>query len=162
MPGRKERTYRRPTQTARTADNKVVVMEREVEVIGVGTSQLQAGDNDCAELLSWRYCGLMTACRIWRTRIDQSEADEYRRFADLESLPMFRSHDGFLGVVFAERGDERVVITFWRDDAAVAALNNSPRYREAVQGIEATGFILGPSSVEVFEVHDAAIDASLV
>jgi len=101
-------------------------------------------------------------CRIWRTRIDIRQADAYRRFANEQSLPMFRSHDGFLGVVFAEAGDERVVVTFWRDAAAAEQLNVSPRYQEIVAHIAAAGFILGPTSLNVLEVHGGAIDAALV
>jgi heme-degrading monooxygenase HmoA len=103
----------------------------------------------------------MTIARVWRTRIDQRRAEEYRRFADEASLPMFRAHEGFVGAVFGEAHDERVVITLWRDSEAVAALDSSPVYRDTVQRIEATGFILGPSSVEVFEVHGGAIDGTL-
>ena len=104
----------------------------------------------------------MTVCRIWRTRVDQSQADAYRRFADKVSLPMFRAHDGFLGFVFAEAGDERVVFTFWRDADAAEGLNTSQYYREVVEQIDATGFILGPSTLEVIEVNRGAIDAPLV
>jgi heme-degrading monooxygenase HmoA len=39
-------------------------------------------------------------------------ADE---FAHTRSLPMFERHDGIRGVRFATAGDERVVITLWRD-----------------------------------------------
>src|SRR6266498_4392778 len=85
------------------------------------------------------------------------QADAYRRFANEQSLPMFRSHDGFLGVVFAEAGDERVVVTFWRDAAAAEQLNVSPRYQEIVAHIAAAGFILGPTSLNVLEVHGGAI-----
>jgi hypothetical protein len=40
-------------------------------------------------------------------------------------------------------------------------LDSSSVYRNTVERIEATGFILGPSSVEVFEVHGGAIDGTL-
>jgi heme-degrading monooxygenase HmoA len=102
----------------------------------------------------------VTIIRVWRTRIDQRRADEYERFADDESLPMFHAHDGFIGVVFGEAKDERVVITLWSDAEAVAALESSMAYRDTVARIEATGFILGPSSVEQFMVQGAAIDGT--
>ena len=114
--------------------------------------------NDCATA---GYAGGVTVCRVWRTRIDPREADAYRRFAADESLPMFRSHDGFLGVVFGEAAAERVVITFWRSAEAVEELDASPRYHRTVERIESTGFIVGPSSVDVFEVGGGAIDAPL-
>jgi len=46
--------------------------------------------------------------RIWRTRIDQARASEYRDFAHSRSLPMFRAQPGFAGVFFAARQDQRV------------------------------------------------------
>jgi heme-degrading monooxygenase HmoA len=74
---------------------------------------------------------------------------------------MFRSHDGFLGVLFGASGDERVVITFWRDAEAAYALNSSARYQQTVEKIEATGFIVRPSSLDVVEIEGGAIDAAL-
>ena len=103
----------------------------------------------------------MTVARIWRTRIDPCQATEYRLFAQEQSLPMFRAHEGFIGVVFGEAGDERVVITLWTAPEAVAALDSSPLYSETVERIEATGFIVGPSTIEVFEVAGGVIDGTL-
>lgn len=103
----------------------------------------------------------MTILRIWRTHIDQRRAEEYRRFAEEESLPMFRAHEGFVGVLFAEADDERVVVTLWRSAEAVDALNASSLYRKTVERIESTGFIVGPSSVEVFELQRGAIESTL-
>jgi heme-degrading monooxygenase HmoA len=103
----------------------------------------------------------MAVMRIWRTYIDAARASEYRHFANEVSLPMFRSHDGFVGVVFAEAGSERTVITFWTDRAAAAALDTSPRYCEAVRRIEETGFILGPSSVDLSDVAGGVLDKLL-
>src|SRR5437764_13344844 len=100
----------------------------------------------------------MSVARVWRTKVDQRRADEDRRFAEDQSLPMFRAHEGFIGVVFGEAGDERVVITLWTAPEAVAALDSSPLYRETVERIEATGFIVGPSTIEVFEVGGGVID----
>jgi heme-degrading monooxygenase HmoA len=74
---------------------------------------------------------------------------------------MFRSHDGFLGVLFGACGGERVVITFWRDAEAAYALNRSARYQQTVEKIEATGFIVGPSSLDLVEIEGGAIDAAL-
>jgi heme-degrading monooxygenase HmoA len=103
----------------------------------------------------------MAICRIWRTTIDSNRAEAYRRFAVQVSLPMFRAHDGFLGVIFGETGAERVVITFWRDADAAERLGASPRYRETVARIEASGFIVGPSAIEVFDVRAGTIDVPL-
>jgi heme-degrading monooxygenase HmoA len=99
----------------------------------------------------------MSVARIWRTTIDVNRADEYERFANDQSLLMFRRHDGFLGVVFAGQGADRIVITFWRRQANIDALNSSPFYRETVEEIEATGFIAGPSTTEAFEIHGGTL-----
>jgi hypothetical protein len=67
--------------------------------------------------------------RIWTTGLDESRERDYEEFARNISLPMFRRHDGFLGVLFAGVGEQRTVITLWRDRAAAAALNTSADYR---------------------------------
>jgi heme-degrading monooxygenase HmoA len=97
--------------------------------------------------------------RIWRTGLDTSRAPEYEDFALSTSLPMFRRHDGFLGVLFAGTGAERAVITLWSDRAAVAALDASPDYRATVRAIEAAGFLRPPQLVEVLDVHGSWTEA---
>jgi heme-degrading monooxygenase HmoA len=92
--------------------------------------------------------------RIWRTEIDATRADEYRRFARERSLPMFREQPGFVGVLFAADRAERIVITLWRDLASAQGLDGSETYRRTVAQIEATGFLRGESTVEVLEVED--------
>jgi heme-degrading monooxygenase HmoA len=112
-----------------------------------------------------RRCLLEIGCiaslvaRIWRTGLDRSRADEYDDFARTRSLPMFERHDGFRGVLFATAGDERVVITLWRDRAAAAALEHSRDYRATVRAIEATGFLRPPQRVELLDVQRARVDA---
>lgn len=96
--------------------------------------------------------------RIWRTRIDELRANEYLEFARARSVPMFRAHDGFIGVVFGRHGDERTVITLWRDLAAAYALDDSQIYKSTVAEIEATGFIIGPSTLEMLEVEEIILD----
>jgi heme-degrading monooxygenase HmoA len=103
----------------------------------------------------------MKIARIWRTRIKPDRAEDYRFFANEVSLPMFRAHHGFVGVIFGEAGDERAVITLWESQAAVDAFNASPLYVETVARIEASGFIVGPSKTEVFEVHGGVIEEPL-
>jgi heme-degrading monooxygenase HmoA len=103
----------------------------------------------------------MAIARIWRTRIDTGRSDEYQRFADKQSLAMFRAHAGFKGVIFAGAQEVRIVVTFWRDIEASRALEASPRYQKTVRDIEATGFIVGPSSVEVYALQGGALDGSI-
>ena len=91
--------------------------------------------------------------RIWRTQVDEARAVEYERFAAEESLPMFRAHRGFQGHLFGRRGADCVVVTIWEDDAAVDALEASPRYRDTVARINAAGFLVGPSKADRFQLH---------
>lgn len=96
--------------------------------------------------------------RIWGTCLDSTRAAEYEEFARNRSLPMFERHDGFRGVLFATAGDDRVVITLWRDFEAAAALEHSSDYRATVRAIEATGFLRPPQRVELLDVQGARVD----
>jgi heme-degrading monooxygenase HmoA len=91
--------------------------------------------------------------RIWRTQVDVTRATEYEGFATEQSLPMFRAHRGFSGLLFGRHGADCIVITLWEDDAAADALEDSPRYRDTVARISTTGFLVGPSRVERFTLH---------
>jgi heme-degrading monooxygenase HmoA len=97
--------------------------------------------------------------RIWRARIDPARSEEYRSFAATHSIPMFESHDGFVGVIFGERENERLVITLWDHAEAVEALNSSARYKETVAQIESEGFIMGAQSIDTFEIPSMRIDS---
>jgi len=96
--------------------------------------------------------------RIWRTHIGQARAGEYRDFAHSRSLPMFRMQPGFVGALFAGRRADRVVITLWRDLASAQALGHSRAYQATVAEIEATGFLQGQSTVEIFELEEVFLE----
>jgi heme-degrading monooxygenase HmoA len=96
--------------------------------------------------------------RIWRTTIDETRADQYLDFARSRSLPMFRSQQGFVGALFARQRAERTVISLWRDLASAHALDGSPTYKATVAEIEAIGFIVGPSTIDVLEVEQILLD----
>ncbi|WP_036358131.1 hypothetical protein [Microvirga sp. BSC39] len=98
-------------------------------------------------------------CRIWRTQVVPDRFGDYERFARETSLPMFRSQTGYRGVMMAGDGADRVVITLWENDDAIAALDASPTYRETVSKIIATGFLTGDQSVEVYDTHLSDLDA---
>jgi hypothetical protein len=95
--------------------------------------------------------------RVWRTQVDVTRAAEYERFAAEESLPMFRAHEGFTGLLFGRHGADCVVVTLWEDDAAADALEDSPRYQDTVARIGAAGFLAGQSAVERFTLHGEAL-----
>ena len=91
--------------------------------------------------------------RIWQTGVDEARAADYERFADEVSLPMFRAHRGFRGLVFGRSGGACVVTTLWEDNRTADELEESALYRDTVTRIKAAGFLVGESTVERFEVH---------
>jgi len=100
--------------------------------------------------------------RLWKTRIDESRADEYLEFARTRSVPMFSSQRGFLGVVFLAAPGERLVVTIWESHEAAGDLEASPSYKATVAAIEATGFLEGESQVETFDLEDASLPESVL
>jgi heme-degrading monooxygenase HmoA len=99
--------------------------------------------------------------RIWTTRLDLSRLDEYERFVEERSTPMFQAQRGFRGVLYTRRRDEVAVLSFWEDDAAVDALETSATYRHAVGAISEAGFLIGESVVEVYEIQAGFLDEGL-
>ena len=92
--------------------------------------------------------------RIWRTSVDQSRLEEYARFEEERSLPMFWEQPGLIGVFFLREGADRAAaLTFWEDMAAVEALATSPSYLRTVQELVDTGFLIGGQTVEILHVH---------
>src|SRR6201999_4375811 len=91
--------------------------------------------------------------RIWKTTVDPLRVEEYERFAREVSLPMFRRQKGFRGVTMARAQGDCVVVTFWEDEDAVAALATSASYNRTVAAIIAAGFLGTDQSVSVWSVH---------
>jgi heme-degrading monooxygenase HmoA len=103
----------------------------------------------------WRQPLKPLLMRTWRTQIDDSRALDYENFARNVSLPMFRRHDGFLGVFLAGTGCQRAVVTLWASRAAAASLEASADYQATVNAIEAAGFLRPPQRTELLDVHDS-------
>ena len=54
--------------------------------------------------------------RIWRTGVDRSRLEEYARFEEERSLPMFSEQPGLIGVFFLREGEARAAaLTLWED-----------------------------------------------
>jgi heme-degrading monooxygenase HmoA len=70
---------------------------------------------------------------------------------------MFHDQQGFLLVLFTRHGDEVAVLSFWRDEAAIDALDTSTSYQHAAKMIGETGFLLAVSGVEGYEIHDGMV-----
>jgi heme-degrading monooxygenase HmoA len=98
--------------------------------------------------------------RIWRTGIDPARAGEYDRFAEERSLPMFRTQQGFRGVLFTTAAEDgRAVISFWGDQNAVDRLDRSESYRATAGALGSTGILRGEQTVEVLEVSGGELPA---
>jgi heme-degrading monooxygenase HmoA len=95
--------------------------------------------------------------RTWTTGVDERRSEEYATFAEERSLPMFRAHAGFRGLVYARAEGSRTVVTFWDDHAAVSNLERSAEYRETVAAILAAGFLREPQTVAVQDVDFAEL-----
>jgi heme-degrading monooxygenase HmoA len=103
----------------------------------------------------------LVLARIWRAQIDESRSGDYERFAEHRSLSMFRSHQGFQGVLFLRNAGDCLVMTLWDSQAAIDALEASSRYQATVAEIMATGFIRQAGTVEVFELHGGMMPDAL-
>lgn len=91
--------------------------------------------------------------RLWRTGLQPGRGEAYEAFAREVSLPMFREQEGFLGCVMSRDDSEAVVLTFWRDERAVAALDLSPSYRQTVARILAADLLAGTQTTTAGCVH---------
>jgi heme-degrading monooxygenase HmoA len=100
--------------------------------------------------------------RMWTTSVVPERIADYERFAATESLAMFKSQRGNLGVFFTRTGSTCVVVSLWDSSAAVEALNTSPTYQRTVRRIMDTGFLEGPSSTTVWETHGGWVSAALL
>lgn len=63
-----------------------------------------------------------------------------------------------LGVLFTRNGRDIAVISFWRDHAAVAALDSSTSYQRVVREMMASGVLTGGTTVEVLDMHGGRLD----
>lgn len=95
--------------------------------------------------------------RTWRTRINERAAGDYDDFVRSKSMSMFRGQTGFLAALFISDQAERFVVTIWRDRSNVDALDDSPSYVETVRQLEATGILVGTSTVRVLELDHLLI-----
>jgi heme-degrading monooxygenase HmoA len=91
--------------------------------------------------------------RLWRTGLQPGRGEAYEHFARDVSLPMFREQNGFLGCLMSRTTESGLVLTLWRDHAAIEALDHSPSYCATVAQILEAGVLIEPQSVEVAELH---------
>ena len=91
--------------------------------------------------------------RIWSATLLPERGSDYDRFARDVSLPMFKSHDGFLGVAMMRNRTAACVITYWTGMDAVRSLEASARYTATVEAIKAAGVIGTFGETVVMETH---------
>jgi len=65
-----------------------------------------------------------------KAKLSAEQLAEYRRMDD-ETLEAAKSLDGYLGHEYASNDEGTVFMSYWRDDAAVAAWSQHPLHREA-------------------------------
>lgn len=100
--------------------------------------------------------------RLWRCKVRAGHEANYERFAAEVSLPMFREQAGIVGVLLLRAPEERVALSLWQDESAVAGLSSSPSYRDTVRRLEDSGVLLGSPSLEAFEVHGGFLDGDVL
>lgn len=61
-------------------------------------------------------------------------------------------------MLFLGMQKDRAVLTIWRDLPSVEALAHSSTYQETSAQLNATGLLVGQTSVEVFEVQEGFLD----
>jgi heme-degrading monooxygenase HmoA len=99
--------------------------------------------------------------RIWTTQVDAEHVAEYERFAELDSLPMFRMQSGNLGVIFTRTGTACGVVSFWDSMSSVDSLAQSPSYQSTVARIAAAGFLVGEATTASNQAHGGWISELL-
>ncbi len=96
--------------------------------------------------------------RLWRTHVDVDRLEDFQKFANEQSLPMFKKQPGFLGCQFWHNPEGSVTLSLWEDMAAIEALDHSETYQQTVKDIHASGLIRGEQSIEVFAVFGGTLD----
>src|SRR5262245_10838002 len=106
-----------------------------------------------AALLRVRQARCSMIGRLWMTGLKPGRGGAYEAFAREISLPMFRSQEGFLGCVMSRNEETGLVITLWKDEQAVKALDASSSYNEAVAKILAMDVLSAEQATRVGKVH---------
>jgi hypothetical protein len=96
--------------------------------------------------------GMTMLARLWTTHIDPAQHRAYEAFSNTYSAAMFAALPGCLGAFFMGTGDQRWVLSLWRDAASIDALKNSVLYCQTVDRFVASGILREPQTVEVFEL----------
>ena len=91
--------------------------------------------------------------RLWTTGLRPDRLDAYESFARDVSLPMFRQQDGFMGCAMLRSGHEGLVLTFWRDQSAIDALETSPSYRDTVKRIQEANLLADAQHTAIYQLH---------
>jgi heme-degrading monooxygenase HmoA len=91
--------------------------------------------------------------RLWTTSVIEARLDEYEAFARDISLPMFQKAPGCQGVLMFRDGPACHVLTLWRSQPDIDALETSPAYVETVRRILSAGFLTGLQTTRTFQTH---------
>lgn len=91
--------------------------------------------------------------RLWMTGLKPGRGGAYEAFARSRSLPMFYRQEGFLGCVMGRNEGQCYVLTFWRDQVAITALEQSVDYQQTVAAILAADLLTEPQSTLIRPIH---------
>jgi heme-degrading monooxygenase HmoA len=93
--------------------------------------------------------------RLWSTRVDPTQVDRYREFANSQSLPMFRAQRGFREAIFLQDGDQHLVLTAWESMRAIERLSVSETYLATARALGESGILTGEQTVRILHPERA-------
>lgn len=96
--------------------------------------------------------------RTWHARVAAGREAEYDRFAESQSLPMFRRLPGCLGVFFLGEGTQRRVLSLWRDAATIEALADNADYLAVSGRLSDSGILAAVGPVQLECARGAAFE----
>ncbi len=87
--------------------------------------------------------------RTWTARVAPGRSEDYARFAQTASAPMFRAMPGCLGVLFLAEADARYVVSLWSGEVALAAFERNHAYLDVAERLTRSGILaeVGPVAV---------------
>ena len=95
--------------------------------------------------------------RIWSVHIAEGRIDEFERYIRENTASMFREQSGLVASVRARDHHEWRTITLWSEPESAEAMDQSPSYVGAVQGLVEAGLIQGEASTEIFQLRGALV-----
>lgn len=87
--------------------------------------------------------------RVWSTAYMPGRIEDFIAFGRDRLAPLFRDLDGCLACFFTYDDQEWRTITFWRDQASVDAVKDSPVYTTMLADLVGSGLLVGTQKVRI-------------